>query len=119
RLHRLVLIVRNRGSVPLAGVTLLTRLPEAVWQARGEDLELALEPLSAGEAREIPLWIRPRTDEPVVLRTRAVARCGEVETAGVLQVEPRNPGPAPVASPAFASAPELPAGRQATVQLQP
>jgi len=89
RLHRLVLLVRNRGEVPLAGVTLLTRLPEAVWHARGEDLELELPSLAPGEIREIPLWIRPRTDEPVVLRTRGISACGEVSTAGVLHVQPK------------------------------
>ena len=119
RLHRLVLVVRNGGSVPLSGVTLLTQLPEAVWHARGDDLEMALEPLAAGEAREIPLWIRPRTDEPVVLRTRAVARCGRVETAGVLQVEPRALAAARGAVTAAApTAPARSVGSQATVQVE-
>lgn len=88
-LHRLVLIARNHGPVPLRGVVLLTQLPQAVWHERGGDLELALEPLAPGESREIPLWIRPRTDELVVLRTRGLGSCGRVETAGVLQVKPR------------------------------
>jgi len=122
RLHRLVLVVRNGGSVALSGVTLLTQLPEAVWHARGDDLEMALEPLAAGEAREIPLWIRPRTDEPVVLRTRAVARCGRVETAGVLQVEPRGLAAPFSAPPAVLStpstAPALPVGSQTTAQVE-